>query len=267
MVINRDAFAKLLDFVKQFPNYMVGSNADLPIVGGSILSHEHFQGGNYQFPMARAETETPFTLPDYPDVEAGIIKWPLSVIRIRHSNPDVLVDVADFILTKWRGYTDEDAFIFAETEGTPHNTISPIARYRDGMYEMDLALRNNITTDEHPMGVYHPHQELHHIKKENIGLIEVMGLAVLPSRLKQEMEQLKNCLVKDEDINNYPELAKHSDWVNEFLPKYPAFTEENGWDILKQEIGTVFVRILEDAGVYKCTAEGREAFLRFIDAL
>ena len=264
MVINRDAFAKLLDFVKQFPHYMVGSNADLPIVGGSILSHEHFQGGNYQFPMARAETETPFTLPDYPDVEAGIIKWPLSVIRIRHSNPDVLVDVADFILTKWRGYTDEDAFIFAETEGTPHNTISPIARYRDGMYEMDLALRNNITTDEHPMGVYHPHQELHHIKKENIGLIEVMGLAILPPRLRTEMDLLAQYIIEKKDIRSNPALEKHADWAEEFISRC---TPENVHQVLKDEIGKVFAQVLTHAGVYKRTPEGKEAFLRFIATL
>ena len=264
MVINRDAFAKLLDFVKQFPHYMVGSNADLPIVGGSILSHEHFQGGNYQFPMARAETETPFTLPDYPDVEAGIIKWPLSVIRIRHSNPDVLVDVADFILTKWRGYTDKDAFIFAETEGTPHNTISPIARYRDGMYEMDLALRNNITTDEHPMGVYHPHQELHHIKKENIGLIEVMGLAILPPRLRTEMDLLAQYIIEKKDIRSNPALEKHADWAEEFISRC---TPENVHQVLKDEIGKVFAQVLTHAGVYKRTPEGKEAFLRFIAIL
>lgn len=267
MKIERATFVKLFDFVKQFPHYFLGSNADLPIVGGSILSHDHFQGGHYTFAMETAPIEKSVTIPGFEDVEAGIVKWPLSVIRIRHKEDKRLVDLATHILDCWRGYTDEAACILAETDGEPHNTITPIARKKDGLFELDLVLRNNLTTEEHPLGLYHPHAQWHHIKKENIGLIEVMGLAVLPSRLKQEMEQLKDCLVKGEAINNYPELVKHSDWVNEFLPKYPAFTEENGWDILKQEIGTVFVRILEDAGVYKCTAEGREAFLRFIDTL
>ena len=267
MKIERATFVKLFDFVKQFPHYFLGSNADLPIVGGSILSHDHFQGGHYTFAMETAPIEKSVTIPGFEDVEAGIVKWPLSVIRIRHKEDKRLVDLATHILDCWRGYTDEDACILAETDGEPHNTITPIARKKDGLFELDLVLRNNLTTEEHPLGLYHPHAQWHHIKKENIGLIEVMGLAVLPSRLKQEMEQLKDCLVKGEAINNYPELVKHSDWVNEFLPKYPAFTEENGWDILKQEMGTVFVRILEDAGVYKCTEEGREAFLRFIAAL
>ena len=267
MKMERATFVKLFDFVKQFPHYFLGSNADLPIVGGSILSHDHFQGGHYTFAMETAPIEKSVTIPGYEDVEAGIVKWPLSVIRIRHKEDKRLVDLATHILDCWRGYTDEAACSLAETDGEPHNTITPIARKKDGLFELDLVLRNNLTTEEHPLGLYHPHAQWHHIKKENIGLIEVMGLAVLPSRLKQEMEQLKDCLVKGEAINNYPELVKHSDWVNEFLPKYPAFTEENGWDILKQEIGTVFVRILEDAGVYKCTAEGREAFLRFIDTL
>ena len=196
MKIDRACFGKLLDFVGQFPHYFVGSNADLPIVGGSILAHDHFQGGRYTFAMATAPVETPVTFAGYEDVTAGIVKWPMSVIRISSENPERLVDLADKILLSWRGYTDEDAFIYAETDGEPHNTITPIARMRDGKYELDLVLRNNITTEEYPLGVYHPHQELHHIKKENIGLIEVMGLAVLPSRLKSELSQLADVLVQ-----------------------------------------------------------------------
>ena len=264
MVINRDTFAKLLDFVKQFPHYIIGSNADLPIVGGSILSHEHFQGGNYEFPMARAEIETPFTLPDYPDIQGGIVKWPLSVIRIRHKNPSPLVEAASLILSKWKGYTDEDAFIFAETEGIPHNTISPIARFKNGMYEMDLALRNNITTEKYPLGVYHPHQELHHIKKENIGLIEVMGLAILPPRLQKEMALLAEYIVEKKNIRENPDLEKHADWAEEFISRC---TPENVQHILQDEIGTVFSQVLAHAGVFKRTTEGKKAFLKFIETV
>lgn len=267
MKIDRAAFTKLFDFVKQFPHYFLGSNADLPIVGGSILSHDHFQGGNYTFAMAKAPIELPVTIPGYEDVEAGIVKWPLSVLRIRHKDEKRLIDLATHVLDAWRGYTDEDAFIFAYTDNEPHNTITPIARKVGDTYELDLTLRNNITTEEHPLGVYHPHANLHHIKKENIGLIEVMGLAVLPSRLKDEMALLKEYILSGKDVASNETLAKHADWVAEFLPKYDSVTETNIEDILQQEIGKVFVQVLEDAGVYKCTEEGREAFLKFIKTL
>lgn len=267
MKIDRAAFVKLFDFVKQFPHYFLGSNADLPIVGGSILSHDHFQGGHYTFAMAKAPIEKKVTIPGYEDVETGIVKWPLSVLRIRHKDEKRLIELADHILKVWRGYTDEKAFIFAETDGEPHNTITPIARMKDGMYELDLALRNNITTKEHPMGVYHPYAQYHHIKKENIGLIEVMGLAVLPARLKEEMELLKEYILSGKDIRSNEKIEKHADWVEEFLPRHENINSENIEDILQQEIGSVFVHVLEDAGVYKCTEEGREAFLRFIRSL
>ncbi|MDO4345569.1 MAG: UDP-glucose--hexose-1-phosphate uridylyltransferase [Eubacteriales bacterium] len=267
MKIERATFAKLLDFVKQFPHYFVGSNADLPIVGGSILSHDHFQGGHYEFAMAKAPVESEFTVPGFEDVSAGIVAWPMSVIRLRCRDTERLIALADHILTAWRGYTDAEAFIFAETNGEPHNTITPIARKRGEEFELDLVLRNNITTEEHPLGVYHPHAELHHIKKENIGLIEVMGLAVLPARLKGEMELLADCLVTGKDIRSQEELAKHADWVEEFLPRYGAVTSENVMEILHREIGKVFMHVLEHAGVYKCTDEGRRAFGRFIDTL
>lgn len=267
MKIDRAAFIKLFDFVKQFPHYFLGSNADLPIVGGSILSHDHFQGGNYTFAMAKAQIEHPFTIPGYEDVESGIVKWPLSVLRIRHRDEKRLIDLADHVLAVWRDYTDEDAFIFAHTDGEPHNTITPIARKVGGTYELDLTLRNNITTEEHPLGVYHPHAKLHHIKKENIGLIEVMGLAVLPSRLKDEMALLKEAILAGRDIASDETLEKHADWVAAFLPRYDHVTEENIEEILQQEIGKVFVQVLEDAGVYKHTEEGRNAFLRFLKTL
>ncbi len=267
MKIERATFVKLLDFVKLFPHYFIGSNADLPIVGGSILSHDHFQGGNYRFAMADAPMERTFTVKQFEDVEVGIVYWPLSVLRLRSSDPARLVDLADHILTVWKGYSDPDAFVFSHTDDTPHNTITPIARKVGDLFELDLALRNNITTEEHPMGVYHPHAELHHIKKENIGLIEVMGLAVLPSRLKTEMELLSDYLVEGTDPKDHPDLEKHADWVNTFLPKYPAITRDNVTDIVQEEVGRVFTRVLEDAGVYKCTPEGRAAFARFVDAL
>ena len=267
MKIDRAAFTKLFDFVKQFPHYFLGSNADLPIVGGSILSHDHFQGGNYTFAMAKAPMEQTVTIPGYEDVEAGIVKWPLSVLRIRHRDEKRLIDLATHVLDAWRGYTDEDAFIFAETEGVPHNTITPIARRRGTDYELDLVLRNNITTEEHPLGVYHPHAELHHIKKENIGLIEVMGLAVLPSRLKDEMALLKEYILAGKDVSSSETLSKHADWVSSFLPSLASVTPDGIDAVLQQEIGKVFVKVLEDAGVYKCTKEGREAFLRFIKVL
>ncbi|HIX62903.1 MAG TPA: UDP-glucose--hexose-1-phosphate uridylyltransferase [Candidatus Mediterraneibacter colneyensis] len=267
MKIDRSAFAKLFDFIKLFPHYFLGSNADLPIVGGSILSHDHFQGGHYTFAMAKAPVIERFTVPGYEDIEAGIVKWPLSVIRLRGTDTERIIDLADHILGAWRSYTDEDAFIFAETDDTPHNTITPIARMKDGMYELDLSLRNNITTEEHPLGVYHPHEKLHHIKKENIGLIEVMGLAVLPARLKGEMELLEEYILEEKDIRSNAQIEKHADWVDEFLPSYPDINEENIRHILEQEVGKVFCQVLEDAGVYKCTEEGLKAFRRFISIL
>ena len=267
MKIDRAAFTKLFDFVKQFPHYMLGSNADLPIVGGSILSHDHFQGGHYTFAMAKAPIEKHVTIPGYEDVEAGIVKWPLSVLRIRHKDEKRLVELATHVLEVWRDYTDESAFIFAETDGEPHNTITPIARRSGDMFELDLTLRNNITTEEHPLGVYHPHAEYHHIKKENIGLIEVMGLAVLPARLKEELELLAEYILEGKDISSNEKIEKHAAWVAEFLPKYDNLDKDNIQDVLRKEVGNVFVHVLEDAGVYKCTAEGREAFMRFINKL
>lgn len=267
MKIDRAAFQKLFSFVEQFPHYFLGSNADLPIVGGSILTHDHFQGGNYTFAMAKAEMEKTFVVPGYEDVEAGIVKWPLSVIRIRSRYADRLIDLADHILNKWRGYTDAEAFVFANTDDEPHNTITPIVRKKGEIFELDLTLRNNITTEQYPLGVYHPHAQYHHIKKENIGLIEVMGLAVLPARLKHEMELLADCLVNGKEISDFEELVKHAEWVEGFLPKYDEITEENVWNIIKEEIGQVFVKVLEDAGVYKCTEEGRKFFDRFIAVL
>ena len=267
MKIERATFVKLFDFVKQFPHYFLGSNADLPIVGGSILSHDHFQGGNYTFAMAKAPIERKVEFAGYPQVEAGIVKWPMSVIRTRCRDTEPLIDLADKILKAWRGYTDEAAFIFAETDGEPHNTITPIARKNGDMYELDLVLRNNITTEEFPLGVYHPHQELHHIKKENIGLIEVMGLAVLPSRLKEELNLLAEYMVEGKDIRGNEMLEKHADWVDEFTKRYDDINKDNVLDILKREVGVVFGKVLEDAGVYKCTEEGRMAFVRFIDSV
>ena len=266
MKIDRSAFRKLLDFVKQFPHYFVGSNADLPIVGGSILSHDHFQGGRYTFAMEKAPVEKAVSFPGFEDIECGIVKWPMSVIRLRSADDDRLVDLAEKILTTWRGYTDEAAFIFAETDGEPHNTITPIARMRDGKFELDLVLRDNITTEEYPLGVYHPHQELHHIKKENIGLIEVMGLAVQPSRLKGELADLADAFVEGRDIRADETLEKHNHWAEELKTRY-TFTKENAMDILQKEVGVVFATVLEHAGVYKCTDEGRTAFLRFINSM
>ena len=267
MQINRDAFVKLFDFVKLFPHYFLGSNADLPIVGGSILSHDHFQGGNYEFAMAKAPIEKFVTIPGFEDVEAGIVKWPLSVLRIRHKDEKRLIELADHVLAAWRGYTDEAAFIFAETDGEPHNTITPIARKTGEMYELDLTLRNNITTEEHPLGVYHPHAQYHNIKKENIGLIEVMGLAILPARLKEELTLLGEYILEGKDITSEPSIEKHAAWVQEFLPKYDNINAENITEILQKEVGIVFTHVLEDAGVYKCTEEGRNAFMRFISIL
>ena len=266
MKIDKATFRKLLDFIKQFPHYFVGSNADLPIVGGSILSHDHFQGGCYTFAMEKAPVERTITFRSFEDVEAGIVKWPMSVIRLRCKDDQRLVELADRILAAWRGYTDEAAFVFAETDGEPHNTITPIARMREGQFELDLVLRNNITTAEYPLGVYHPHQELHHIKKENIGLIEVMGLAVLPSRLKNELNGVAQALVRGDDLRANETLAKHADWAEELKTRY-TFTAENAEEILRREVGAVFAQVLEHAGVFKCTPEGREAFLRFIHSV
>lgn len=267
MKIEKETFMKLFDFVKLFPHYFLGSNADLPIVGGSILSHDHFQGGHYTFAMAKAPIEKHFEVKGFEDVESGIVKWPLSVIRLRSKDEKRLIELGTHILDAWRGYTDEEAFVFAETDGEAHNTITPIARKVGEIYELDLTLRNNITTEEHPLGLYHPHAEYHNIKKENIGLIEVMGLAVLPSRLKQELETLAEYIVEGKDISENEMIEKHTKWVEKFLPKYDTITKENVMDILKEEVGIVFTKVLEDAGVYKCTEEGRTAFARFLNTL
>ena len=266
MKINRSTFRKQLDFIKQFPHYFVGSNADLPIVGGSILSHDHFQGGRYTFAMERAPIEREVAIPGFEDVAAGIVKWPMSVIRLRCADDNRLIDCADKILNAWRNYTDEAACIYAYTDGEPHNTITPIARMRDGQFELDLVLRNNLTSEEYPLGIYHPHQELHHIKKENIGLIEVMGLAVLPARLKTELFDLADAIVEGRDLRADEVLSKHADWAEELMNRY-IFTRENVMEILQNEVGKVFATVLEHAGVYKCTEEGRTAFLRFIASL
>ena len=266
MKIDRSAFEKLLDFVKAFPHYFVGSNADLPIVGGSILSHEHFQGGHYRFAMESAGLETEITFRGYEDIHAGIVKWPMSVIRLDGKDPVRLAQLADKILICWRGYSDEAVGVVAFADGEPHNTITPIARRRGELYELDLVLRCNITTPEHPLGVFHPHADKHHIKKENIGLIEVMGLAVLPSRLKQELTDLASAIVSGADIAADPVLGKHAPWV-EALKKQYTFTAENALDIILKETGKVFTEVLEDAGVYKNTPEGRAAFLKFVDAV
>ena len=267
MSINHDTFRKLLDFVKLFPHYFVGSNADLPIVGGSILSHDHFQGGNYTFAMAKAPIEHTISFDGFADVEAGIVKWPMSVIRLRSEKSERLIELASEILDAWRGYTDEDAFIFAETDGEPHNTITPIARKAGDVYELDLVLRNNITTDEHPLGVYHPHSELHHIKKENIGLIEVMGLAVLPARLKTELNELKTAILNNENIEENENLAKHSEWTKEIKAKYKNISKENIDGIIETEVGLVFAKVLEHAGVFKRDEKGLASFLKFTESI
>ena len=267
MKIERATFVKLFDFIKLFPHYFLGSNADLPIVGGSILSHDHFQGGHYTFAMEKAPIIQEFTVKGYEDVKAGIVKWPLSVIRLQCKDETRLIDLATNILDKWRNYTDEEAYIFAETDGEPHNTITPIARKRGDYFELDLALRNNITTREHPLGLYHPHAHLHHIKKENIGLIEVMGLAVLPSRLKTEMELLADYIVNNKDIRSNEELSKHADWVEEFTQNYSHIDDQNVNTILQAEIGKIFCQVLECAGVFKSTPEGMDAFNRFIKVI
>ena len=266
MVINKSAFDKLLDFVELFPHYFVGSNADLPIVGGSILTHEHFQGGGYEFAMAKAPVEYDFTFDGFEDIKAGIVKWPMSVIRLSGDNKEKISSLAEKILNKWRAYTDEEAFIYAETDGEPHNTITPIARMKNGLFELDLVLRNNITTEECPLGYYHPHPEYHHIKKENIGLIEVMGLAVLPSRLKDEISVLAKAIVNGEDINADERISKHAEWAEMLKEKY-SFTSDNCEGILKKEIGIIFTSILEQCGVYKRTEEGTASFIKFMESV
>jgi len=267
MKIEKQTFIKLFDFVKLFPHYFLGSNADLPIVGGSILTHDHFQGGHYTFAMAKAPIEKYYRLDGFDGVEAGIVHWPMSVLRLRAKDTKVLIELGSKVLDAWRGYTDEEAFVFAETDGEPHNTITPIARKVGDTYELDLVLRNNITTEEFPLGVYHPHQNLHHIKKENIGLIEVMGLAVLPSRLKEELAVLGEYLVEGKDVESNELIAKHADWVQEFLPKYNEINRDNVDEILQEEVGLVFEKVLEDAGVFKCTPEGREFFDKFLTGM
>ena len=267
MKIDRSAFAKLLEFVTVFPHYFIGSNADLPIVGGSILSHEHFQGGHHEFAMERAPIETEISFAGSDNVKAGIVKWPLSTIRLQSLDRDALVALADRILGAWRGYTDESAFIFAETDGVPHNTITPIARRRGDLYELDLVLRNNITTEEHPLGVYHPHAELHHIKKENIGLIEVMGLAVLPPRLKPELEALAQGILDGRDLTADPLTASHAEWAYGFMKNYDDINADNVTGIIRAEVGKVFAKVLEHAGVYERSENGKKAFLRFVESV
>lgn len=266
MKIDKSTFKKLFEFIEKFPHYFIGSNADLPIVGGSILSHDHFQGGHYDFAMAKAPIEKRFSIKNFSDVECGIVKWPMSVIRLCHYDYERLVELADLILKKWRDYSDEDAFIYAYTEGVPHNTITPIVRKSGELFELDLVLRNNITTDEHPLGVYHPHSEYHHIKKENIGLIEVMGLAVLPSRLKTEFETLSDYILNGKNIRSNDTISKHANWVEEFLPNY-QINSENIQSVLEIETGKVFAKILECCGVFKRDDKGQKAFERFIDSL
>ncbi len=266
MKIDKSAFEKLLSFVTVFPHYFVGSNADLPIVGVSILSHEHFQGGHYTFAMETAPLEQELEFKDFEDIQAGIVKWPMSVIRLRGSDPARIADLGDKILAAWRGYSDEDAGVIAFSDGEPHNTITPIARRRGADYELDLVLRCNITTQEHPLGLFHPHADKHNIKKENIGLIEVMGLAVLPSRLKGELAALAEAIPAGKDLAADPVLCKHAAWV-ETIQARREITAENAMDVLLEETGRVFAAVLEDAGVYKCTETGREQFLRFVDAV
>ncbi len=266
MKITEGTLRRALDFTDALPHYFIGSNADLPIVGGSILTHDHMQGGHYTFAMEKAPVEQTLTFKGYEGVKAGIVRWPMSVIRLTSPDKEALVALGAKILAAWRGYTDADAFVFAETDGTPHNTVTPIARRRGEDFELDLVLRNNITTEECPMGLYHPHEELHHIKKENIGLIEVMGLAVLPARLKGELAALAEAMLSGADLTADEALAKHAPWAKDILSRR-AVTAENVDEILREEVGAVFVRVLEDAGVYKCTPEGRAAMLRFVDAV
>ena len=267
MQISRKTFERLIDFVTKFPHYTLGSNADLPIVGGSILTHDHFQGGAYEFPMAKAPVLKTIKIKGFEDVDTAIVNWPMSVIRIKSADKNRIIELSDYILKKWRNYTDESAFIYANTDGEAHNTLNPIARRRGELYEMDLVLRNNITTPEHPLGVYHPHAELHHIKKENIGLIEVMGLAILPGRLKTEFKELAQAVKQDKDISGDENLAKHAPWMNELKEKYGSFTQKNEDDIieiLRKETGIVFSKVLEHAGVFKCNENGLNAFEKFL---
>ncbi len=265
MKIDSSVFDKMFDIIAFLPHYFVGSNADLPIVGGSILSHEHFQGGNYTFAMAKSEVEKEFTIKSFPDVSAGIVKWPMSVIRVSSENRKSLSHCCAYILEKWRGYSDPDAGIFAETDGIPHNTITPIARMNGNRYECDLVLRNNLTSEERPLGIFHPNPSLHHIKKENIGLIEVMGLAVLPARLAKEIPLMERALLDGRTVSNDSDLGSHSDWINGILAEYKDITEENVRGIVEKEIGRVFLNVLEDAGVFKRDDEGKNAFCRFVD--
>ena len=265
MVIDRGVFDKLFSFVEQFPHYFLGSNADLPIVGGSILSHDHFQGGRYVFPMEKAPIDRSFVFRNFEDVKAGIVHWPMSCIRLRHENKERLAGLGGRILDGWRNYSDPECFVFAFSGSEPHNTITPIARYKDGKYELDLVLRNNITTEKHPFGLFHPHEELHHIKKENIGLIEVMGLAVLPARLKKELGELEEYLLKGQSPYQSEALKLHAPWCDEILSKYPDIRKDNVGEILRYEVGLVFMRVLEDAGIYKRTEEGQAGFVRFLD--
>ena len=265
MKIDKAVFLKLLEFTEKFPHYMAGSNADLPIVGGSILTHDHFQGGNYEFPMARAGLREEFKFNGYEDIKAGVVNWPMSVIRLTGKDYRRIAELADKILGIWRGYSDEAVDVFAESNGEPHNTITPIARRRGTDFEIDLVLRNNRTTEEFPLGIFHPHDKLHHIKKENIGLIEVMGLAVLPGRLKREMDSLRTALLEGRDIRQDEVLSKHADWVDEFMTRHREFNKDNAEEIIKQEIGLVFSEVLIDAGVYKDDENGRKGMLRFID--
>ncbi|MEA4912537.1 MAG: UDP-glucose--hexose-1-phosphate uridylyltransferase [Oscillospiraceae bacterium] len=264
MHIGNDTFRRLLEFVTKFPHYFLGSNAELPIVGGSILSHEHYQGGRYTFAMERADIETNYNFSNYPDIKAGILKWPMSVIRLQCNEPTRLAELADRLLCCWRTYTDTSAMIFSETDGLPHNTITPIARRKGDQYELDLVLRNNLVTDEHPLGLYHPHEELHHIKKENIGLIEVMGLAVLPSRLLSELSSVADAIVEGRSLFSDPALVKHAAWAENLCKKY-TFTKENIMTILRNEVGSAFCEVLNDAGVYKRNEWGKTCFLRFLD--
>ena len=267
MKVDKAAFIKLFDFVDLFPHYFLGSNADLPIVGGSILTHDHFQGGRYVFAMEKAPVVREFSVDGFPEVSCGVVKWPLSVIRLNSKDRKALIELADRILTKWRSYTDEEAFIFAETDNEPHNTITPIARKHGDIYELDLALRNNITTKEHPLGLFHPHEELHHIKKENIGLIEVMGLAVLPARLKTEINALSEAMLSGADLQKDETLSKHAAWAEDIMKRHTDLNKDNVTDILKDEIGEVFLQVLLSAGVFKDDEKGREAFKRFTDSL
>ena len=267
MRISAEIFPKLFSFVEQFPHYFVGSNADLPIVGGSILSHEHFQGGNYSFPMEKAEVEEYFTLENYPTIKAGIVNWPMSVIRLRGKDVSDLSSCGTMILERFRNYSDPAVSLHAFTEDTPHNTITPIARRRGEDFELDLVLRNNLCTKEHPLGLFHPHEEYHHIKKENIGLIEVMGLAVLPARLKQELEELENALLSKGDLRQKESLLKHAEWGEEILKKYPSLSKENVHEIVQEELAKVFMEVLSCAGIFKRNPEGKEAFRRFTEVI